>query len=94
VTNNPEERAAKARLAKLTLIREQVRSGELVIRQMTRGERQKWAEQHASVEANLTPAERRSREATLKTRRKTEARRLQLEERTRQVDMPTDVVNG
>src|SRR6266536_3443390 len=57
------ERAAAAREAKLELIREQVSSGALVIRDMTKTERAKWAKQHATREAKLTPAERTGRAA-------------------------------
>ena len=62
------ERAAAAREAKLELIREQVSSGALVIRDMTKTERAKWAKQHATLEAKLTPAERTGRAAALKER--------------------------
>jgi hypothetical protein len=62
------ERAAAAREAKLELIREQVSSGALVIREMTKTERAKWAKQHATLEAKLTPAERTGRAAALKER--------------------------
>jgi len=61
-------RAAAAREAKLELIREQVSSGALVIRDMTKTERAKWAKQHATREAKLTPAERTGRAAALKER--------------------------
>ena len=61
----PRERAEDARQAKLDNVQEQVASGELVIRQMTRGERERWAERDAS----LAPEERTRREAALKGRR-------------------------
>ena len=79
VGNKPQERAAEARRAKLELIREQVLSGVLVIRQMTPAERKKWARQHASVEAKLTSAAHQRRQAALRGRRKSEARLLELE---------------
>ena len=70
------ERAAVAREAKLELIRKQVSSGALVIREMTTTERAKWAEQHAILEAKLTPAERTRRAAALKERRRRADHRL------------------
>ena len=70
------ERAAVAREAKLELIRKQVSSGALAIREMTMTERAKWAEQHAILEAKLTPAERTRRAAALKERRRRADHRL------------------
>lgn len=64
------ERADDAREAKLEHIREQVSSGDLVIRGMTKAERVKWARQRAKLEANSTPEERRRREDALKNLRK------------------------
>jgi len=65
----PRERAVTVRQAKLEHIREQVSSGDLVIREMTEIEREAWARQHAAAEAKLTPAERTRRAAALKARR-------------------------
>lgn len=70
------EKAAAAREAKLELIGEQVSSGALVIREMTETERAKWAKQHATREAKLTPAERTGRAAALKERHRREDHRL------------------
>ena len=64
-----QERAAEARQAKLEHIREQVSSGALVIRQMTRAERVKWDKQRAILDANFTPAERTRRDSVLRNRR-------------------------
>ena len=72
------ERAAEARQAKLEQIREQVSSGALVIRQMTRAERAKWDEQRAILDANFTPAERTRRDSALRTRRQRAERLLEL----------------
>jgi hypothetical protein len=74
------ERAAAAREAKLELIREQVSSGALVVREMTKTERAKWAKQHATRGAKLTPAERSGRAAALKERHRREVHRLKREE--------------
>ena len=65
----PRERAAVTRVQKLDYISAQVSAGELVIRTMTLAERETWAEQHAAVEAKLTPGERTRRAAALKARR-------------------------
>ena len=64
-----QERAAEARQAKLEHIREQVSSGALVIRQMTRAERVKWDKQRATFEATFTQAERTRRDTLLRQRR-------------------------
>lgn len=64
-----QERAAEARQAKLEHIREQVSSGSLVIRQMTRAERAMWDKQRATLEATLTRAERMRRDTLLRNRR-------------------------
>jgi hypothetical protein len=64
-----QERAAAERQAKLEHIREQVSSGALVIRQMTRAERVKWDKQRAILDANFTAAERTRRDSALRNRR-------------------------
>src|SRR5262249_23175550 len=64
-----QERAAEERQAKLEHIREQVSSGALVIRQMTRAERVRWDKQHAILEASFTQAERTRRHSLLRHRR-------------------------
>ena len=64
------EREYEAREAKLELIREQVSSGDLVIRGMTTAERAKWAKGRALLEANWTPEERRRRDHALRNRRR------------------------
>jgi hypothetical protein len=64
-----QERAAADRQAKLEHIREQVSSGALVIRQMTRAERARWDKQRALLDANFTPAERTRRDSALRNRR-------------------------
>ena len=73
-----QERAAEVRQAKLEHIREQVSSGALVIRQMTRTERAKWDKQRAILEANFTPAERTRRDSALRNRRQRAERLLEL----------------
>jgi hypothetical protein len=74
VAKTTRERDYEARQAKLEHVREQVASGQLVIRQMTRVERTKWATRHAMVEARSTPADRASRAAAIENRRKRAAR--------------------
>jgi hypothetical protein len=71
-----QERAAEEREAKLEHIREQVSSGALVIRQMTRAERTKWDEQRAILEATFTQAELTRRDSVLRQRRQRAERRL------------------
>jgi hypothetical protein len=73
-----QERAATERQAKLEHIREQVSSGALVIRQMTRAERAKWDKQRAIIDANFTPAERTRRDSVLRNRRQRAERLLAL----------------
>jgi hypothetical protein len=60
--------------AKLELIREQVASGQLVIRPMTRTEQKKWAAHTKRVDASSTPEQRARRAAGLQSRRKRSAR--------------------
>ena len=64
------ERADDAREAKLLHIREQVSSGDLVIREMTKTERAKWSRQRAKLEANWTAEERGRRDDALRNRRR------------------------
>jgi hypothetical protein len=73
-----QERAAAERQAKLEHIREQVSSGALVIRQMTRSERVKWDEQRAILDANLTSVERTRRDSALRNRRQRAERIIRL----------------
>ena len=68
------------REAKLEHIREQVASGALVIRQMTRAERVKWAKQRAVLDASFTQAERTRRDSVLRNRRQRAERLLELAE--------------
>lgn len=71
-----QERAAGQREAKLEHIREQVSSGALVIRQMTRAERVRWNKQRATLEATFTQAERIRRDSLLRQRRQRAERLL------------------
>ena len=73
-----QERAAEEREAKLEHIREQVSSGALVIRQMTRAERVRWNKQRAILEANFTAAERTRRDSVLRNRRQRAERLLRI----------------
>jgi hypothetical protein len=64
------EREHEAREAKLELLREQVSSGRLVIREMTDLERANWAERRSTLDARSTPAERARRTAAIENRRR------------------------
>jgi hypothetical protein len=74
VRKTSRERDQEAREAKLEHMREQVASGQLVIREMTRVERSTWATREALVEARSTPEERARRAVALENRRKRAAR--------------------
>ena len=80
-----QERAVEERQAKLEHIREQVSSGALVIRQMTRAERVRWNNQRAIVEAAFTQAERTRRDSVLRTRRQRAERLVELEQQPRRI---------
>lgn len=64
------EREQEAREAKLAHMREQVASGALVIRWMTRAEQTRWAKRRARLDEFLTPVERAKRDAALRNRRR------------------------
>jgi len=68
------QRANEEREARLDDIREQVYSGVLVIRAMTKVERAKWTRQRAKLESKWTPEERGRRENALQKRRGHSAR--------------------
>ena len=68
------ERDYEARQAKLEYVREQVASGQLVIREMTDAERVRWAKRRAVSEARSTPAEHARRAVAIENRRKRAAR--------------------
>jgi hypothetical protein len=68
------ERDRERHEAKLELVQEQVASGQLVIRQMTRTEQARWAAHTKSSEARSTPEQRTRRAAGLENRRKRAAR--------------------
>ena len=68
------ERDRERHQAKLEHMREQIASGELVIRQVSLKELAKWAAQRTKLEARSTPAERARRAAGLENRRKRAAR--------------------
>jgi hypothetical protein len=70
VAKTSQERDAEARQAKLEHIREQVASGDLVIREMTDAERAEWAKQRGARDASATPAERARRDDALRNRRR------------------------
>jgi hypothetical protein len=70
VAKTSRERDHEAREAKLEHVREQVASGELVVRKMTDAERAEWAKQRGKLDASSTPAERARRAAAVENRRK------------------------
>jgi hypothetical protein len=74
VAKTSRERDHQARQAKLEHVREQVASGQLVIREMTDAERVRWAKQRALSDARSTPEERARRAAAVEPRRKRELR--------------------
>jgi hypothetical protein len=74
VAKTRHEREQEAREAKLEHVREQVASGQLVIREMSEAERARWAKQHESSDARATPVERARRTRAIENRRRREAR--------------------
>jgi hypothetical protein len=70
VAKTSREREQEAREAKLEHLRDQVSSGEIVIRTMTDAERAKWAERRTMIDETSTPAERARRVAALENRRR------------------------
>jgi hypothetical protein len=63
------EREDDAREARLEHMRDQVSSGELLVRQMTDAERAHWDDHSAASDRRATPEERTRRDAALKKRR-------------------------
>jgi hypothetical protein len=63
-----QERADDAREGQLEHIRDQVSSGELVVRQMTDSERADWDDHSAASDRQATPEERTRRDAARKKR--------------------------
>ena len=68
------ERDREAREAKLERIKDQVDSGDLVIRKMTAAEAKKWAARRADRERSLSPAEQRRAAAAARRRERKSAR--------------------
>jgi hypothetical protein len=68
------ERDRERHEAKLEQVREQVATGQLVIRQMTRAEKTRWAAESKRFDASSTPDERARRAHALENRRKRAAR--------------------
>ena len=62
------EREDDAREGQLEHIRDQVSSGELVVRQMTASERAHWDDHSATSDRHATPEERTRRDAARKKR--------------------------
>jgi len=63
------EREEDAREGQLEHIRDQISSGELVVRQMTDSERAHWDDHSATSDRQATPEERTRRDAARKKRR-------------------------
>ena len=63
------EREEDARQGRLEHIRDQVSSGELVVRQMTDSERAHWDDHSAASDSQATPEERTRRDAARRKRR-------------------------
>jgi hypothetical protein len=63
------EREDDERQERLEHMREQVSSGDLVVRQMTASERRHWEERSAAFEGHATPEERTRRDAARKKKR-------------------------
>jgi hypothetical protein len=63
-----QEREDDAREGQLEHIRDQVSSGELVVRQMTDSERADWDDHSAASDRQATPEERTRRDAARKKR--------------------------
>ena len=62
------EREERERQERLAHMRDQISSGELVVRQMTASERTHWDERTAAFDRHATPDERTRREAAWKKR--------------------------
>ena len=63
------ERDEDARERRLEHMREQVSSGELIVRPMTDSERKQWDKQSAASDRQATPDERTRRDAARKKKR-------------------------
>ena len=63
------ERDEDEREGRLEHFRDQVASGELVVRQMTDSERRRWDEHSAASDRQATPEQRTRRDAARKNRR-------------------------
>jgi len=74
VAKTSRERDHEERQAKLEHVREQVESGQLVIREMTEAERVTWAKRRAISDARSTQAERTRQAVAAENRRKRAAR--------------------
>ena len=63
------EREGDARAGRLEHFRDQVSSGELIVRQMTDSERAHWDDHSATSDRQATPDQRTRRDAARKNRR-------------------------
>ena len=68
------EREEDAREGRLEHIRDQVASGDLVVRQMTDSERAHWDDHSAAADRQATPEERTRRDAARKKKRERKKR--------------------
>ena len=71
-----DEREDHERQERLDHIREQISSGDLVVRQMTASERKHWKERSDALDAHATPEERTRQDAARQKRDK-QAKRQQ-----------------
>jgi hypothetical protein len=70
VAKTTRDREQEARQAKLQHVQEQISSGELVVKTMTKAEKAAWEKERRKRESRATPAERASRAAALENRRR------------------------
>ena len=70
-----QEREDDAREGQLEHIRDQVSSGELVVRQMTDSERAHWDDHSATSDSQATPEERTRRDAARRKKRDRDKRK-------------------
>jgi len=75
VAKTSREREHEARQARLEHVREQVSSGNLVIRQMTDAEQATWAKRRVMLDDSSTSAERARRAAAIEVQRRRAERR-------------------
>ena len=78
MAKTPTERQDDERQKRLAHMREQISSGDLVVRRMTSTERRQWKERSAAFDDHATPEERARRDAA---RRKMQERAVREQKR-------------